>query len=256
LAHPGRSATETARHGVTRPRESMGESTVIPRMDRTLLVFGAILAVVVAGAFGAEANPSGPSPADQAQPVIDAVEKACLERTVFMLGPVKAQRLAELVRRAKPKLVVECGTAIGYSGLWIARELKKAGSGRLVTIEIVPANAREAEANFRRAGLEKSVTVKIGDARKVVQEIAGPIDFLFLDCGYSNYHPCFVAAEGKLSPGATVVADNAGIGSASMDDYLKLVRTKYRSRTEWFDIKLPWSGRDAMEVTVIGKPKP
>jgi predicted O-methyltransferase YrrM len=164
-------------------------------------------------------------------------------------------RLAELVRRAKPKLVVECGTAIGYSGLWIARELKQAGQGHLITIELVPANAREAEENFRSAGLEKWVTVKVGDARKVVPEVQGPIDFLFLDCGYSNYHPCFVAAEKKLSPGATVVADNAGIGSGSMDDYLKLVRAKYQSRTEWFDVKLPWGERDAMEVTVIAKPK-
>jgi predicted O-methyltransferase YrrM len=179
-----------------------------------------------------------------------------LERTVFMIGRVKAERLAELVRQAKPKLVVECGTAIGYSGLWIARELKKAGRGRLVTIEIVPANAREAEANFRRAGLEKFVTVKVGDARKVVKEIEGPIDFLFLDCGYSNYHPCLVAAEKKLSPGATVVADNVGLGSGGMDDYLKIVRTKYQSRTEWFDVKLPWGERDAMEVTVMAKPKP
>ena len=33
-------------------------------------------------------------------------------------------------------MVVECGTAIGYSGLWIARELKAAGRGKLITIEI------------------------------------------------------------------------------------------------------------------------
>ncbi len=228
---------------------------MIPRVDMTLLVLGGVLAIFVAGAFASEANRVKPGSADQAQPVIDAVEKACLERTVFMIGRVKAERLAELVRQAKPKLVVECGTAIGYSGLWIARELKKSGRGHLITIEIVPANAREAEANFRRAGLEKYVTVKVGDARKVIKEIAGPIDLLFLDCGYSNYHPCFVAAEGKLSPGATVVADNVGFGSSSMDDYLKVVRTKYQSRTEWFDVKLPWGERDAMEVTVIAKRK-
>jgi len=212
---------------------------------------GLVLFYAAVSAMGAE----GPAADDAIQAVIEDVEETCSKRPVFMVGPVKAQRLAELVRQAKPKRVVECGTAIGYSGLWIARELRKAGQGHLITIEIVPANAREAEANFRRAGLEKFVTVKVGDARKVVKEIEGPIDFLFLDCGYSNYHPCFVAAEGKLSPGATVVADNAGIGSGSMDDYFKLVRGKYQSRTEWFDLKLPWATRDAMEVTVIARPK-
>jgi len=198
--------------------------------------------------------PTEPRADDPVQPVIDAVEKACLERTVFMVGRVKAERLAELVRQSKPKLVVECGTAIGYSGLWIARELKRSGQGRLITIEIVPANAREAEANFRRAGLQDLVEVKLGDARKVIEEIAGPIDFLFLDCGYSNYYPCFKAAEKKLSPAAVVVADNVGLGPGAMEDYLRLVRAKYQSRTEWFDIKLPWGDRDAMEITVIAPP--
>lgn len=202
------------------------------------------------------AEPDGEKqPVDKVWAVIDEVEKSCLERTVYMVGRPKAERLAQLVREARPKRVVECGSAIGYSGLWIARELKKAGQGHLVTIEIVPANAKEAEANFRRAGLEKYVTVKIGDARQVVKQIEGPIDFLFLDCGYSNYAPCFVALEKRLTPGATVVADNVGIGPGSMDDYLRLVRAKYRSRTEWFDTKLPWAQRDAMEITVLAGPQ-
>ena len=50
------------------------------------------------------------------------------------------------------------------------------------------------------------------------------------------------------------MADNVGIDSAgSMNNYLKLVRGKYQSRTEWFDVNLPWAKRDAMEVTVLKK---
>src|SRR5262245_32161137 len=61
---------------------------------------------------------------DRIQPVIDALDRACRERTIYMIGPEKGRRLAELVRDKRPRLVVECGTAIGYSGLWIGRELK------------------------------------------------------------------------------------------------------------------------------------
>ena len=42
------------------------------------------------------------------QPVIDEVDKLCRENTVYMIGPEKVKRLAELVRKKKPKLVVEC----------------------------------------------------------------------------------------------------------------------------------------------------
>ncbi len=190
---------------------------------------------------------------DKISPVIESVEKACLKRTVYMIGRTKAKRLAALVHQASPKLVVECGTALGYSGLWIARELAAQGFGRLVTIEINPERAREAEQAFRRAGLERFVTVKIGNAEEVMRTIKGPVDFLFLDCGFGNYFPCLKAVEKELAPGAVIVADNVGIGASGMSDYLDYVRKRYKSRTEWFNTKLPWSDRDAMEITVLPK---
>jgi len=190
------------------------------------------------------------------QAVIDEVEKECLNGPgyVYTIGAVKARRLAELVRQAKPQLVVECGTAIGYSGLWIARELKAAGKGKLITIEIVPEIAKKAEENLRKAGLAEFVTVKVGDATKLVKEIKGPIGFVFIDCNAPNYVPCLKGLEKNLTPGATVVADNVGVSAGQLGEYFKYVRSKYQTRTEWFDVNLPWCKRDAMEITVIKKP--
>jgi len=206
---------------------------------------------VAGGAVAVEAERSGAQSDQKTQTVIDDVEKQCLERTVYMIGRKKAERLAELVRQKKPKVVVECGTAIGYSGLWIARELKRCGGGKLVTIEISPDRAKEAQANFKRAGLAEFVTSKVGDARQVVQEIEGPVEFVFIDCGYANYMRCLAGLEDNLTEGAVVVADNVGIGRHGMSDYLDHVRTKYQSRTEWFDVDLPWAKRDAFEITVV-----
>ena len=185
------------------------------------------------------------------QPVIDELDKLCREKTIYMIGPAKAKRLAELVREKKPELVVECGTAVGYSGLWIARELKAAGQGKLITIEIDKDRAKQAQENFKRAGLADVVEVRVGDARKLVREIKESVDFLFIDCNFANYGPCFAGIEDKLATGAVVVADNVGVGASSMKDYLNIVRSKYQSRTEWFKIDLPWGKRDAMEVTII-----
>jgi len=187
-------------------------------------------------ASGAGDKTDGPADAEHSagqriQSVIDDVEKECLESRVPMIGRPKAERLAELVRQAKPRLVVECGTAIGYSGLWIARELQAADSGRLITLEIDARTAARAEANFRKAGLERWITIQVGDARRLVKEIAGPIGFVFIDCNAPNYHPCFTGLEKNLSRQAVVVADNADLSAAGMQDYLTLVRRAYRSRT-------------------------
>ncbi len=185
------------------------------------------------------------------QPVIDELDKFCREQTIYMIGPARAKRLAALVREKKPKVVVECGTAVGYSGLWIARELKAAGKGKLITIEINEKLAKQAKRNFEKAGLADVIEVRVGDARKLVREIKQRVDFLFIDCNFSNYGPCFAGIEHQLEDGAVVVADNVGIGASSMKDYLDVVRTKYQSHTESFEVDLPWEKRDAMEITVI-----
>lgn len=226
------------------------------QMCKILLTL-AITAAVMATTFRAEQTVEAPSAEDDSvQAVIDNVEKECVSQGIRLLAPQKAKRLAELLRQAKPRLVVECGTAVGYSGLWIARELKRAGAGKLITIEIGADLSRRAEANFRKAGLAEYVTLRVGDARKIVKELKGPIDFVFLDCGPENYHACFLGLEDKLKDGAIVVADNAGYGARAMAEYLKHVRSKYTGTTEWFDIDLPWAKRDAIEVTIISPRQP
>ena len=234
-------------------------------MNTTFCTTPLTLAAFVLGLplfFGAESvgnepaeKPGRREPTDKkVEAIIKELEKKCLEPPyVYLVGPERAERLAELVRQRRPRLVVECGTALGYSGLWIANELKKTGKGKLITIELSPERAKKAEATFRKAGLDEYITVKVGDARKVVKKIKGPIDFVFIDCGAPNYYPCLKGLQAELSPGAVIVADNIGLSGGGMKDYLDEVRSKYKSRTEWFEGDLPWSKRDALEVSVVPK---
>ncbi|CAN5680523.1 hypothetical protein BH23PLA1_BH23PLA1_09130 [soil metagenome] len=227
----------------------------IPRPVATMLVFaagfGLALSPATARLDDLRASETPESGEDRVQTVIEELDQACRERTIYMIGPEKAQRLAELVREHRPKLVVECGTAIGYSGLWIARELQANGEGgRLITIEIDPDRAREATENFERAGLSEHVEVRVGDARELVKEVEGPIDFAFIDCNYGNYVPCLLGIEPNLAGGGVIVADNVGMGASALADYLKRVRQKYDSRIEWFDMDLPWGKRDAFEISI------
>ncbi len=181
--------------------------------------------------------------------VLAEVDAECRRRSIPMLGPQKASRLAELVRQTRPQLVVEVGTAIGYSGLWIADTLRELGQGRLLTFEQDVDRVAEAARNFQQAGVADWITQYRGDARELIKEVKDPIDLLFLDGGFENYYPCFMNCRDRLRDGALLVADNAGIGATQMADYLDLVRQHYQSRTEWFDTDLPWNPRDAMEFT-------
>ncbi len=181
--------------------------------------------------------------------VLQEVETQCREERIPMLGPEKAEFLAARVEKAKPTLIVECGTAIGYSGLWMLRVLKRLGSGRLITVEIDADRAHRARDSFKRAGVADLVDSRIGDAQEVLKSIDTPVDFLLLDNNFSNYFPCFQAIESRLTNPATVLADNVGIGANDMADYLAHVRDRYECETHWFDIDLPWVKQDAIEVS-------
>jgi len=182
--------------------------------------------------------------------ILAEVERLCRARYIFMLGPHKARFLSEQLKESRPSLVVECGTAIGYSGLHITRVLRENGKGRLITVEIDSERAREAKSYFARAGMADIVDSRIGDAVVELACIEAEVDFLFLDNNYENYYPCFRAIEQNLADDALILADNVGVGSCGMHSYLDYVRERFESRTVWFDTDLPWLSKDAMELTV------
>ena len=183
--------------------------------------------------------------------VLNLVYQECREQEIPMLGPEKAQFLAELIGSIRPNLVVECGTAIGYSGLWIARELKKANKGKLITIELDPDRAQQAKSNFEQAGVGDFVEQRVGNAEYILSTLAPSltVDLIHFDNEFDNYYSCFRAVERNLVDGSILLADNVGIGADQMEDYLNLVRSDFVSRTEWFEVDLPWIKQDAMELS-------
>ena len=75
--------------------------------------------------------------------------------------------LASLVRATDPALVLEVGTAIGYSTLHMAQEL---GRGKVVTIERDPDRVRQASGYLERAGVADRVEIVEGDATEAIEQ--------------------------------------------------------------------------------------
>jgi predicted O-methyltransferase YrrM len=113
--------------------------------------------------------------------------------------------LATLVRALDPALVLEVGTAIGYSTLHMAEAL---GSGRIVTIERDPVRVSQAEQFLTRAGAAERVELVQGDALRVIDELDGPFDLIFLDATKTEYPRYLELAEPKASDRALLLVDN------------------------------------------------
>jgi predicted O-methyltransferase YrrM len=111
--------------------------------------------------------------------------------------------LATTIRAQK---ILEIGTAVGYSGIWLAGALP--ADGGLLTMEVDPARAEEARANFARAGLADRVNVIVGDAERMITKIAGPFDLIFQDSDKKLYVRLLDRLVALLRPGGLLVADN------------------------------------------------
>jgi predicted O-methyltransferase YrrM len=112
--------------------------------------------------------------------------------------------LATLCRMLDP-VVLEVGTAIGYSTLHMAEQLR---DGRVITLELSDERARQARDFLERAGVADRVDLIEGDARETIQSVEGPIDLLFVDATKDQYERYIELAEPKLSERAVLVIDN------------------------------------------------
>jgi predicted O-methyltransferase YrrM len=114
--------------------------------------------------------------------------------------------LHALVRSRPGARVLEIGTAIGYSGLWMATAL--GAGGMLITLERDAARAEIARRHFAAAGVADKVTVMMGDATRYLNKLAGPFDLIFQDGDKSLYEPLLDRLVGLLAPGGMLVTDN------------------------------------------------
>lgn len=87
--------------------------------------------------------------------------------------------LKTLVTTVKPNLVVETGTFMGVSTLWIAEGLKENGFGRVITIEFDPKIHEAAKAKFEKSGFAPWIDSRLGSSLDL--EVDGQIDLLFSD---------------------------------------------------------------------------
>lgn len=115
------------------------------------------------------------------------------------------------VLAADRRRVVEVGTAIGYSTLWMALALP--AGGIIVTID--PDRERTARARefWRRAGIDDAridvVNAPALDAFAAgTPALAGPFDLVFIDALKEEYGAYLDALRPRLAPGAILVADN------------------------------------------------
>lgn len=140
--------------------------------------------------------------------LLGELEAYATQFNVPIVQPEIAQYLKVFFKIAKPRAVLEIGTAIGYSGALMALEME---SGTIDTIELNEAMFAKAKETFNAlSGLAPMVTVTqhLGGASDVIPTLSKRFDLIFIDASKGHYREFFDLCYPMLNDGGVIISDN------------------------------------------------
>ena len=187
----------------------------------------------------------------EASRVLKSLERMAKNKFIPSIGPVKGEIIAGIIKKYKPKNILEIGTLYGYSAILMADMLPE--DGRLITIEVNKLVADIARKNIADAGLSEKIEVIVGNALDIIPNLNQKFQLMFLDAAKVEYLGYLKSAEKKyLEKGAVIVADNVKVSKNEMLDYLEYVRNSgaYKSKTIETMLEFTPNIKDAIEISV------
>lgn len=127
-------------------------------------------------------------------------------------APVMRKQTAQILRffinKENVGRILEIGTAIGYSALFMA---DCGGDVKIDTIEKVPARIKDAHINFEKYDAAKKINLIEGEALEVLGELVERkklYDLIFLDAAKAQYLEYLSFIEMLMNSEAVLVTDN------------------------------------------------
>ncbi len=199
--------------------------------------------------------------------VLLEIEKIAKENSLPSIGPIKGKIIGDIIKKHKPKRILEIGTLHGYSAILMANYLlvkdnvddnNNTTKEIIVTcLEIDKKLANIAKENIEKARLHDRIEVITGDALEIIPKLDNNhyrFDLVFIDAVKNQYlrYLKLVEKNGLLNKKSVIVADNILIYENEMKDYLDYVRNsgKYHSYTTETTLEFTKNVKDALEISV------
>lgn len=117
--------------------------------------------------------------------IVGIIEKEALEDGVPIVRKETKEWLKTMLLIKKPMRVLEVGTAVGFSAVYMNQYLPE--GAHITTIEKWEPRIEKAKMNFERAGVQERITLLEGDAADILKELQGEFDFIFMDAAKGQY---------------------------------------------------------------------
>lgn len=139
-------------------------------------------------------------------PFLNELERKAREDRVPIIRREMQSFLKVLLQIKRPRLILEVGTAVGFSTLLMSEYAP--AKCEITTIENYEKRIPIARENFKRAGREEQITLLCGDAAQVLKTLEGSFDLIFMDAAKAQYIHFLPEVLRLLPSGGILVSDN------------------------------------------------
>lgn len=178
---------------------------------------------------------------EEQQDVVLELEKT--QKDFWNISRSSANYLNMLIKISGAKNVLEVGTSNGYSGIWLAKALKKefdGTGGKLTTVEYYEKRIVLAQENFNKCRVDDIITIKQGSAVEVLEDLCSQndfeVDFAFIDANKAEYVRYFELIDTKLKSGGIIAADNITSHPEKVATFVDKIKADNRYQVEILDL--------------------
>ena len=143
---------------------------------------------------------------DRGSDALKTIEEEALRDHVPIIRKDTQELLRILLKMKKPERILEVGTAIGFSSVFMKEHAPE--PVRIDTIENYPPRIARARENLKKADPEGIIVLHEGDAADILPVLDQPYDLVFMDAAKGQYIHFLPEVIRLLKPGGILLSDN------------------------------------------------
>ena len=148
---------------------------------------------------------------------IEKIKELARENHVPILQDASLEFILLMLSIAKPKTILEVGTAVGYSSLCFSKYLEE--GGKITTIELNEEMVKIARENIKDNKMEDVIQVVHSDAYEYMKTLNEKYDVIFIDAAKGQYVKYLEEAMRLTKSGSVIIADNVLFKGRVLGDY-------------------------------------
>lgn len=181
--------------------------------------------------------------------IIGLIEKEALEQEVPIIRKETKEWMKTMLYIKKPLRVLEVGTAVGFSAIYMSQYLPK--GAHITTIEKWEPRIQQAKLNFKRAQVEDKITLLEGDAADILKELDESFDFIFMDAAKGQYIHFLPDVIRLLEQDGVLISDNVLQDGEVLDSKYVVNRRNRTIHTRMREYLYTLKHHEKLETSII-----